>query len=144
MITQSAHMPLTCRALGLLASKLSTSPSIPSNVVSPGSEEPPTLNAINVLRNGVCQLLSNNTGLHKIVAALVVYHWEGCPREALCSRFLSALTEMTDLEETLPFIMNMQKDCQVIYIVHCLQTPVLFVCLFVSLLFVCVVSYYCI
>ena len=97
-----------CRALGLLASKMTSSPAPP-----PPAGPPPPHEATSVLLKHVLQLVSTNFALQRMVGVLVVSHWEGCPGHTLSSALLAALTSTDALEDMVPYILAMQKDCQV-------------------------------
>ena len=94
------------RALGLLASKMTLTP-------SDSSPSPAPLEAVSTLLTQLLKCLTTNLALYRMVSVLVVYHWKGCPPHALQTPLLSALTDTSGLEDILPYIHNLQKDCQV-------------------------------
>lgn len=97
------------RALGLLASKMTT----PIDSPSDSSPSPAPLEAVSTLLTQLLKCLTTNLALYRMVSVLVVCHWQDCPRHALQSPLLSALTDTSGLEDILPYIHNMQRDCQV-------------------------------
>ena len=75
---------------------------------------PQNQDAIASLLGGLKRLLCSGCALHRMVSVLVVYHWPDCPhRETLGSALMSALTDTAGLEDIVPYILAMQRDCQV-------------------------------
>ena len=130
------------RALGLLASKFSTSsqsPNPPSTTTTIPAQStqglppttlanqstqglPPTTLAVNQLLDGLQQLLSRNATTHKIVCSLIVTFWNGCPKELLLPQLNSSLVEQGGYEELMPFLLALQKDCHVC-VAFCVYVP---------------------
>lgn len=79
----------------------------------PGSSPSPPLEAVSTLLTHLLKFLSTNLALYRMVAVLVVCHWDDCPHHTLHMPLLTALTDTSSLEDIIPYIHNMQKDCQV-------------------------------
>jgi hypothetical protein len=58
-------------------------------------------------------MVVSSQAIHRMAAVLVVYHWDHCPGHTLGPTLLSALADTSSMEDMLPFILGMQKDCQV-------------------------------
>lgn len=69
--------------------------------------------AASVLLSHLVQLFTASWSRHRIVAALVVCHWDGCPSPSLQAPLLTALADTAVLEDVMPYVLDMQKDCQV-------------------------------
>ncbi len=66
------------------------------------------------LLTGIKRLLSSGCALHKMVSVLIVRHWQNCPHlDSLGPALLAALTDTAGLEDIVPFVLAMQRDCQV-------------------------------
>ena len=104
------------RALGVLAHKLSAHTQS-ANGTTPTTgvpSQPVSQDALSSLVAGLKRLLSSGVSLHRIVSVLVICHWQDCPhQDTLGPALLSALTDTTGLEDMLPYIVAMQRDCQV-------------------------------
>ena len=112
---------VSCRALGLLASRMTPPTPAPTPPCDGSLEDPPphsnggspSPEAVSLLLSHLVQLVSAQSALHRMVAVLVVCHWDHCPSHTLNPSLQKALTDTGGLEELVPFILNMQKDCQV-------------------------------
>ena len=118
-----------CRALGLLAAKMSGGPS-QQITPSPSSSTPeystPALTApsstpatpvyptpaLATLTEGLRQMLVRASSAHRVVAALTIGCWGRCPDELL-TLLNSVLRERTTHEEITPFVIAMQRECHV-------------------------------
>ena len=116
------HVCTLCRALGLLAAKLSISSDSTSQSDHPPSSPPhqssSTLphctQALSTLCEGLRQMLVRCSSTHRTVASLVVGYWGQCPSDLL-SLLTTVLTEQASYEEIMPFLVAMQRDCHVRY-----------------------------
>ena len=111
----------------MLAVKLTRPPDPPGETTlgtTDGLQSREGGDAVAVLLGGLARLLASNYALHKMVSVLVIYHWRDCPaRETLGHTLLSALTDTSGMEDMVPYILAMQRDCQVciyIYIYICI------------------------
>ncbi len=110
IIVKSAIISIFCRALGLLASKLSSD----GSKVEGNSPEEKGLSPVLVeLIGSLQQLLSNGVATHKMGACLIIAGWAGCPRDYFLSSLTTLLTQQNGYEELSPFILALQKDCHV-------------------------------
>ena len=114
-------MHTLCRALGLLAAKLSISSDStsqsdhpPSSPPHPSSSStlPHCTQALSTLCEGLRQMLVRCSSTHRTVASLVVGYWGQCPSDLL-SLLTTVLTEQASYEEIMPFLVAMQRDCHV-------------------------------
>lgn len=98
------------RALGLLAAKMSSSPSqtTVSSTLTPEYSTP----ALTTLCEGLKQMLVRSSSTHRMVASLMIGYWGKCP-EHLMSLLNSVLTERATYEEIMPFLAAMQRECHV-------------------------------
>lgn len=86
----------------------------PPPVATPPEATPPCLpEACSVLLSHLVQLFTACWSRHRIVAALVVCHWDGCSSPSLHTPLLTALADTAVLEDVMPYVLDMQKDCQV-------------------------------
>ena len=69
------------------------------------------------LEEGLRQLLSRNSVLHNMMAALIVSFWGQCPSSVM-QQLQAALTEQNVCEEIVPLMLSMQRECQVRHYMH--------------------------